>query len=134
MANYTPEQIGHVMDYTTKLIQFSWTGSALLLTAQAWLIAKLYHQSRTYKRWHAPTLISCGLTIASLISLFRWFELIVRESLKEKVDFLSSDLDFWRTAYSWSTYSGVVFFALGFLIWARMKSTTTEQPKKVEQE
>ena len=87
VANLQPEQIDRVVTYTANLIQFSWTASALLLTAQGWLVSKLYFQNRNFKVWHLPGLLSFGANIFGMICLLSLYELIVAEAFNAKVDF-----------------------------------------------
>jgi len=122
MANFTPEQINRTMDYTSRIIQFSWTGSALLLTAQGWLVNKMYSNNRSFKPWHAVALISCLANILALICLLYWYKMVVEEVLKEKIDFFSSGILCWREKYFDFTLASITFFAVGFFLWTWLKS------------
>lgn len=122
VANLQPEQIDRVVTYTANLIQFSWTASALLLTAQGWLVSKLYFQNRNFKVWHLPVLLSCGANIVGMICLLSWYELIVAEAMKEKVDFFRPEIECWRSVYYWSLLASIILFGVGFCLWASFKS------------
>lgn len=119
--NFQSEQIKNAIDYTSNLIQFSWTASALLLTAQGWLISKFYLQNRTFKKWHIITLMSCVANIIGMISLLTWYESLVSEALMQKPDLFKPEIVYIRKIYYWITLISIVLFGVGFFYWASLK-------------